>query len=251
MVSAELGLGIFDVWQLAALGELELALGRPAEAVEHFEAQASRLRALGWPTPTSPPLPSSSRHISASGEPTTRRQYWRHSTAKRAPRASPGHLPAPPAATGSSRAAPILIPTFRRRSNFTRGRPTCSRLPAPGSPTAPSLRRGGQRVRAREELNAALETFDRLGALPWAGQATAELAASGATARRRDPSTLDELTPQELQVALLLAEGKTTRETAAALFLSPKTIEYHLRHIYRKLGIHSREELAVATRSSR
>ena len=55
---------------------------------------------------------------------------------------------------------------------------------------------------------------------------------------------VDELTPQELQIALLLASGKTTREAAAALFLSPKTIEYHLRHVYQKLGIHSREELA-------
>ena len=60
------------------------------------------------------------------------------------------------------------------------------------------------------------------------------------------PSTVDELTPQELQIALLLAGGKTTREAAAALFLSPKTIEYHLRHVYQKLDIHSREELALS-----
>jgi len=58
--------------------------------------------------------------------------------------------------------------------------------------------------------------------------------------------TLEELTPQELQITLLLTSGKTTRETAAALFLSPKTVEYHLRHVYQKLGIHSREELAQA-----
>ncbi|MGH3404942.1 MAG: helix-turn-helix domain-containing protein, partial [Streptosporangiaceae bacterium] len=55
---------------------------------------------------------------------------------------------------------------------------------------------------------------------------------------------LDALTPQELQIALLLAGGKTTREAAAALFLSPKTVEYHLRHVYQRLGLHSREELA-------
>ena len=52
------------------------------------------------------------------------------------------------------------------------------------------------------------------------------------------------LTPQELQVSLLLVEGRTTREAAAALFLSPKTIEYHLRKVYTKLGIGSRAELA-------
>jgi DNA-binding CsgD family transcriptional regulator len=88
--------------------------------------------------------------------------------------------------------------------------------------------------------------FDRLGALPWAERARAELAATGETLRRRDPTTIDELTPQELQIALLLASGKTTREAAAALFLSPKTIEYHLRRVYLKLGIHSRTELAEA-----
>ena len=92
----------------------------------------------------------------------------------------------------------------------------------------------------------AVEIFERLGASRWAEQAGAELAATGETARRRDASTLDELTPQELQIARLLADGKTTRETAAAIFVSPKTVEYHLRHVYRKLGIHSRDELAAA-----
>jgi DNA-binding NarL/FixJ family response regulator len=86
--------------------------------------------------------------------------------------------------------------------------------------------------------------FEALGAQPWADQASAELAATGETARRRDASTLNDLTPQELQIARLLAEGKTTREAAAAVFLSPKTVEYHLRNVYRKLGIASRDELA-------
>ena len=58
-------------------------------------------------------------------------------------------------------------------------------------------------------------------------------------------STRDQLTPQELRIARLLADGMTTRETAAALFVSPKTVEYHLGHVYEKLGIHSREELAA------
>ena len=105
------------------------------------------------------------------------------------------------------------------------------------------LRRDGQRVRAREQLRAALEAFDALDARPWAERARAELAATGETLRRRDPSTLDELTPQELQIALLLAGGKTTREAATALFLSPKTIEFHLARVYPKLGVRSRAEL--------
>jgi DNA-binding CsgD family transcriptional regulator len=108
------------------------------------------------------------------------------------------------------------------------------------------LRRAGKRVRAREELRAAIDAFDELGAEPWSNLARIELEATGETARRRDPSTLDQLTPQELQIAFLLAEGRTTREAAAAMFLSPKTIEYHLRHVYRKLGISSRAALAEA-----
>jgi DNA-binding NarL/FixJ family response regulator len=86
--------------------------------------------------------------------------------------------------------------------------------------------------------------FEDLGAAPWDELARTELAATGETARRRDPSTLDDLTPQELKVSLLLSGGKTTREAAAALFLSPKTIEYHLRNAYRKLCVRSRQELA-------
>ncbi len=64
--------------------------------------------------------------------------------------------------------------------------------------------------------------------------------------RRRDQPQAAALTPQELQISLLLSEGSTTREVAAALFLSPKTVEYHLRKVYTKLGIRSRAELAEA-----
>ena len=111
------------------------------------------------------------------------------------------------------------------------------------------LRRERQRIRAREQLRTAVELFDRLGAEPWSEMARAELAATGETARRRDVSTLNDLTPQELQIALSLADGRTVRETAAVLFLSPKTIEYHLRNVYRKLSISSRGELKTALAS--
>ena len=103
-----------------------------------------------------------------------------------------------------------------------------------------------KRVRAREQLSTAAEAFERLGAQLWLQQADAELAATGERARRRDASTLDDLTPQELRIARLLADGMTTREAAAAIFVSPKTVEYHLSHVYTKLGIHSREELVAA-----
>ena len=112
-----------------------------------------------------------------------------------------------------------------------------SRRRAPSWPTASACAARATACRAREQLRAAVETFERLDARPWAERARAELAATGET--RAAPATraaIDELTPQELQIAMLLAAGRTTRETAAALFLSPKTIEYHLRHVYQKLG---------------
>lgn len=111
------------------------------------------------------------------------------------------------------------------------------------------LRRLRRRVDARPHLERALAEFSRLGASPWADRAADELTASGATAARAGASLTRRLTPRELQIALLLAEGRTVRETAAAVFLSPKTVEYHLRHVYTKLGIDSRDQLREAVRS--
>ncbi len=105
------------------------------------------------------------------------------------------------------------------------------------------LRRNGRRIDAREQLNQALGVFERLEAVPWAERARSELRATGQRVRARRPTTSEELTPQELQVALLVADGKTNREVGVQLFLSPKTIEWHLGHVYRKLGIGSRTEL--------
>jgi DNA-binding CsgD family transcriptional regulator len=105
------------------------------------------------------------------------------------------------------------------------------------------LRRAGRRIDARSELRAALETFDRLEAEPWITRARRELRATGEKVGRRAARTGDELTAQELQVALLVAEGKTNREVGAALFLSPKTVEFHLARVYRKLDLTSRAEL--------
>ncbi len=105
------------------------------------------------------------------------------------------------------------------------------------------LRRSGRRRDARDELRAAHDVFELLGAEPWAERARAELRASGETARRRNPGTLDELTPQELQVLREIAAGATYRQAAQNLFLSPKTIEFHLHKIYRKLGVESRQQL--------
>lgn len=84
---------------------------------------------------------------------------------------------------------------------------------------------------ARPVLRSALTTFEELGAMPWADNTARELAATGETVRRRETSAVDELTPQERQIAQLLSQGRTTRQPAAALFISPKTVEYHLFHV--------------------
>jgi DNA-binding CsgD family transcriptional regulator len=105
------------------------------------------------------------------------------------------------------------------------------------------LRRARRRAHARVHLRTALEAFEQLGAVPWAARAQAELRASGETARRRDPSTADTLTPQERQIAGFVAKGATNREVAAQLFLSPRTVDYHLHKVFTKLGITARAEL--------
>ena len=106
------------------------------------------------------------------------------------------------------------------------------------------LRRRGRRVEARAQLRPALTTFEGAGAGAWAERARAELRASGETARRGDGAARDELTPQELRIAELVSTGASNRDVGAQLFLSPKTVEYHLRKVFVKLGIGSRTELA-------
>jgi DNA-binding CsgD family transcriptional regulator len=106
------------------------------------------------------------------------------------------------------------------------------------------LRRRRRRTDARPHLRVALEIFERLGAEPWAARAGGELRATGETARRRDPSTATQLTPQEVQIVRIVNAGATNREVAAQLFLSPRTVDYHLRKVFLKLGLSSRAELA-------
>jgi len=108
------------------------------------------------------------------------------------------------------------------------------------------LRRAGRRVAAREQLRAALDAFAAMDLTAWARRAADELGATGATARPRRPLASEPLTSQETRVALLVARGLSNREVAAALFLSPKTIEHHLASVFRKRGFRSRTELASA-----
>jgi DNA-binding NarL/FixJ family response regulator len=105
------------------------------------------------------------------------------------------------------------------------------------------LRREKRRTDARAQLRAALDAFDLLGAAPWAERARTELRATGETARKREPSTLSQLTPQERQIVRLVAEGATNQQAAAQLFISKRTVEYHLHNVFTKLGISSRTAL--------
>jgi DNA-binding CsgD family transcriptional regulator len=112
------------------------------------------------------------------------------------------------------------------------------------------LRRERRRVDAREPLRAALEVFDGLGAAIWAERARSELRATGETARKRVPNSFEPLTRQELQVVRAVARGTTNREVASQLFISPRTVDHHLRSIFQKLGISSRAELVRIAASS-
>ena len=114
-----------------------------------------------------------------------------------------------------------------------------------------ALRRERRRTEARVQLTAALAGFDRLGARPWAARARAELAAAEGGRARVHEAQETPLTHKEGEVADLVAAGATNREVAAALFVSPRTVEHHLRQVYRKLGIRSRTELAAAYGAAR
>ena len=106
------------------------------------------------------------------------------------------------------------------------------------------LRRAQRRVDARIHLRHALETFQDVRAEPLVQRATQELRASGETARKRDPSTLVKLTPMELKVAQLASSGLSNKDVAAQVWVSPRTVAFHLRNIFTKAGITSRGELA-------
>jgi DNA-binding CsgD family transcriptional regulator len=245
-LSQELGTGIHEVWAAAALGELELGLGNAARAAEHFEHQRQLLRDRGI----------TDADLSPAAELTD--AYLRLGLGEQARALAVDYM-----AAASAKGQPWPLARALRCQGMLAADTACSHyfeqaiVAHEQTPDAfetartrlaygERLRRARNRVLARDHLRAAADIFEQLDARPWADRARAELAATGETRRQRDPSTVDELTPQELQIALLLAAGRTTRETAAALFLSPKTVEYHLRHVYQKLGIHSREELERA-----
>src|SRR5262249_48658633 len=106
--------------------------------------------------------------------------------------------------------------------------------------------REGRRLDGRIQLRAAHEVFSNMGAEAFAERARGELLATGETARKRTVEARDVLTPQETQIARLTAEGHTNAEIGNRLFISPRTVEYHLGKVFAKLGITSRRELRQA-----
>jgi DNA-binding CsgD family transcriptional regulator len=111
------------------------------------------------------------------------------------------------------------------------------------------LRRERRRIDARAELRRAHELFSEFGMEAFAKRARVELEATGERARKRTADTLGQLTPQETRISRLAAQRHTNREIAAQLFISPSTVEYHLRKVFRKLGVNSRKQLANRLRA--
>jgi DNA-binding CsgD family transcriptional regulator len=243
-LSGEMGTRMYDVWITAALGELELGLGNAAGAAEHFEHQRHLLGELSvTDVDLSPAAELVDAYIRLGRLDDARALADELNTAAGA-KAQPWALARAARCQGLVGTDADISVHFERALRHHEQTPDAFEKARTQLAYGERLRRARNRVLARKQLREAIEVFERLDALPWAERARSELAATGETVRRRDHRTVDELTPQELQIGLLLAGGKTTRETAAALFLSPKTIEYHLRHVYQKLDIHSREELA-------
>jgi DNA-binding CsgD family transcriptional regulator len=106
------------------------------------------------------------------------------------------------------------------------------------------LRRQSRRIDARKELRTAYGMFSDFGMEAFAERARVELEATGERARKRTVDTRGDLTPQEAQISRLVSEGQTNKEIASQLFISPSTVEYHLRKVFRKLGVKSRTQLA-------
>jgi len=112
------------------------------------------------------------------------------------------------------------------------------------------LRREGRRLDARAELNIGHDQFTSMGMVAFAQRADSKLVATGEKRRRSIAETRDELTAQERLIAELARDGLSNTEIGARLFLSPRTVEWHLRHVYSKVGTRSRRQLGSALRAS-
>ena len=235
-IAGERGLVLHHMWALEALADLELGLGRPDDAIAPLTEKIVLLDGLGIRDPDVWPMPELvEAHVRMGrdlDDPGRLEDFLRLAEEKGQPWILARAWRCRGLLAGEDeleRAFSIALEHHARAPDrFDEARTRLSH--------GERLRRARRRAQARPQLRAALDAFEAAGRRPRADRARAELAATGETARRRDASTADRLTPQELQIAMTLAEGHTTREAATKLFLSPKTVEYHLRNVYRKLG---------------
>ena len=245
-LAREYGRSLYEAWALAALGDLELALGKPAEAVERLTTMQGLLERLGIGDVDLSPAPELAEALVQCGRgadaAAVAGDYRRRAAAK----GQPWALARASRAEGLVADDETFASWFEQGLRWHESTPDTFERARSELAYGERLRRVRRRGDARSHLRAAFAAFRQLGAEPWAERARLELAASGETTRKRDPSTIDQLTPRELQIALDLASGLTTREAAAKLYLSPKTVEFHLRSVYRKLGIASRAQLTEA-----
>ncbi len=235
-LASQLGTNAMVPYAFIALGELELARGRLEEAIAPLEQLQSWKRETGWAEPgliqAEPSLVEVCAGLGRIDKARVVLAELEHDARRT------GRLGSQAAA---ARCQGLLAADDRFVDDFEKALKLHDRVPVPFERARTELcygerlRRLRRRTEARERLRSALATFEWLGAAPWAERARGELRASGETAARREPGPADRLTPQELQIASLVAAGATNREVAAQLFLSPKTIEYHLGNIFRKL----------------
>jgi DNA-binding CsgD family transcriptional regulator len=243
-LAAAHGLPLPGAVGLLALGALELGLGHPDEALVHLTAISDRGSGPVSPLVVLFAAPDLVEAAVRAG----RQDSAAAALARFEPWAA--HAPAPWPRAAAARMHALLAEGEEAEQYYEKAlaHHAEAELPFDHARTlllhGADLRRRRRRADARPHLRAALAAFERVGAEPWAERARGELRATGETARRREPSTLDQLTPQELQIARFVSAGATNREVAARLFLSPRTVEYHLRKVFTKLGIAARSELA-------
>jgi DNA-binding CsgD family transcriptional regulator len=244
-ISGDRELRLFEVWSLSALGELELARGEAAAALEHLTDLDRRLADMGLLDVDLSPAPELVEAWLRTGHADRAADAARRYAAGAEDKGQPWSLARAERSLGLVAPDDVFEDHFERALAQHADTPDVFETARTRLVYGARLRRARRRVDARGQLRPALSAFESLGAAPWADRAAAELRATGVTAQRRNSGEPLDLTPQERQIAGLLAAGRTTKETAAALFLSPKTVEYHLRHVYQKLGIGSRAELAA------
>jgi DNA-binding CsgD family transcriptional regulator len=238
--AARFGLGMPAALAAVARAELDLSLGRVDQALDRLR----RLTESGPAHPVIPILTTPSRIelLVRAGQPVPPTELeWFTAWAAQSP--SPAYPPL------VARCHALLADPAEAAGWYEKA----LRLHAAGNRPyerartellfAEHLRRQRRPSEARTHLRAAVEVFDRLGAVAWADRARAELRATGEATRPPETDAFDQLTPQEPQIVRLVGEGLSNRQAAAQLFLSPRTVEYHLYKVYPKLGISSRGDL--------